>query len=441
MSVDLTGEMVRREIIQRREEGCSVDEVERKYEVVIKGNPPYMGTKLDRLWVELEKMTPRRDFPFHEPSDLEEIRETRPEGPRATGYAPSDEELYDRTYGAWLGRCAGCLLGKPVEGWPRDRIEGYLRLAGGYPLDNYFPLIAPLPEGYKLHPSYREAVLGSIEYMPRDDDMDYTILGLHVLEEHGADFTTEDIADEWLTYLPYRMVYTAERVTYRNLVNGVPPRSAGSYRNPYREWIGAQIRADIWGYVTPGMPERGAEYAYRDAALSHVKNGIYGEMFVSAMISAAFTTDDVVEIIKTGLSEIPASSRLAEAARNVLDWSEKYDDWQGAWDRVMEEYGGYHTVHTINNAALVLLGLLYGGGDFERTIVLSVMGGLDTDCNGATAGSIVGAVLGAETLPGKWIDPLDDRVKSVVTGFTDMRISDLAKRTCAVREKVHEGHS
>jgi len=70
-----------------------------------------------------------------------------------------------------------------------------------------------------------------------------------------------------------------------------------------------------------------------------------------------------------------------------------------------------------------------------------VMGGLDTDCNGATAGSIIGAILGAEALPGKWIDPLDDRVKSIVTGFTDMRISDLAKRTCAVREKVHERRS
>ena len=433
--------MVRREIIQRREEGCSVDEVERKYKAAIKGNPLDKGAKLDRLWEELVQLTPRPDFPFHEPSDLEEIRETRPEGPRATGYAPSDEELYDRTYGAWLGRCAGCLLGKPVEGWPRDRIEGYLRLAGGYPLDNYFPLITPLPEGYRLHPSYREAVLGSIECMPRDDDMDYTILGLHIMEEHGIDFTTENVADEWLTHLPYRMVYTAERATYRNLVNGVPPRCAASHRNPYREWIGAQIRADIWGYVTPGMPELGAEYAYRDAALSHVKNGIYGEMFVSAMISTAFTTDDVVEIIETGLSEIPGSSRLAEAARNVLDWSKEHDNWQGAWDRVMKEYGGYHTVHTINNAALVLLGLLYGSGDFERTIVLSVMGGLDTDCNGATAGSIIGAILGAEALPGKWIDPLDDRVKSVVLGFTDMRISDLAKRTCAVREEVHEQRS
>ncbi|UCD46202.1 MAG: ADP-ribosylglycohydrolase family protein [Candidatus Bathyarchaeota archaeon] len=400
-----------------------------------------MNKELDILWAELERLAPRPDFPFHEPSDLEGIREARPEGPRETGYAPSGEELYDRTHGAWLGRCSGCLLGKPVEGWTRERIESYLRLAETYPLDDYFPLLTPLQEGYRLHPSYRESVQGRIEGMPRDDDIDYTIIGLHVLEEHGSEFTTDDVAGEWLTHIPYRMVNTAERAAYRNLVNGLPPRSAASHRNPYREWIGAQIRADIWGYVTPGMPELGAEYAHRDASLSHVKNGMYGEMFVSAMVSAAFATDDVVEIIETGLSEIPGSSRLAEAAVNVLGWSEECGDWRGAWDRVMEEYGGFHTVHTINNAALVLLGLLYGGGDFEKTIVLSVMGGLDTDCNGATAGSIIGAVLGAEALPRKWIDPLDDRVRSAVTGFTDMRISDLARRTCAVREKIRERHS
>jgi ADP-ribosylglycohydrolase len=159
------------------------------------------------------------------------------------------------------------------------------------------------------------------------------------------------------------------------------------------------------------------------------------------MLSAAFVTDDLVEIIETGLSEIPDNSRLSEAVRDVMNWREEYDNWQEVWDRVMEKYGNYHPVHTINNAAIVILGLLYGGGDFERSISLSVMGGNDTDCNGATAGSIVGAILGADALPGKWIDPMNDRVKSIVVGFTDSRISDLAKRTCIIREKIYEKHS
>jgi len=206
--------------------------------------------------------------------------------------------------------------------------------------------------------------------------------------------------------------------------------------NPYREWIGAQIRADMWGYVTPGMPEYGAELAYRDAVLSHVKNGVYGEMFVSAMISGAFTTSDVEEIVKIGLSEIPSRSRLSEMIRDVIMWRKKYNDWRESWRRINEKYGHYHPVHTINNAALVLLGLLYGEGDFEKSITISVMGGWDADCNGATVGSILGVMLGADNLPEKWISPLNDRVESFVVGFNNCRISDLARRTFTIARNV-----
>jgi ADP-ribosylglycohydrolase len=276
---------------------------------------------------------------------------------------------------------------------------------------------------------------GSIDGMPRDDDLDYTILGLHILEEHGAAFTTADVGTEWLTHLPYSLVYTAERVAYRNLVNELTPPETASHRNPYREYIGAQIRADIWGYTAPGLPEVAAELAHRDASLSHVKNGIYGEMFVAAMISAAFSTDDVREAIEVGLSEIPESSRLAEAVRDVLRWSRECGDWRQAWERVMDSYGGYHWVHTINNAAFVLLGLLYGGGDLARSVSISVMAGFDTDCNGATAGSVVGAILGAKALPEGWVAPLKDRVRSILSGFSESSITDLSRRTCVIGER------
>jgi ADP-ribosylglycohydrolase len=274
--------------------------------------------------------------------------------------------------------------------------------------------------------------------MARDDDIDYTILGLHTLEENGLDFTSRDIANQWLSHLPYHMVYTAERAAYRNLVNGLEPPDSAVFRNPYREWIGAQIRADAFGYVAPGMPEVAAEFAFRDAAVSHVKNGIYGEMFVAAMLAAAFTTSNMEEIITIGLSEIPQNSRLAEAVRDVLDWSKKFPRWESAWEQVMQKYGGYHGVHTINNAAIVLLGLLYGGNDLTQTISIAVMGGLDTDCNGATAGSILGAAEGASALPSRWTAPLNDTIRSVVVGFDNSRISDLAARTVAVARRVRE---
>jgi ADP-ribosylglycohydrolase len=272
--------------------------------------------------------------------------------------------------------------------------------------------------------------------MVRDDDIDYTIINLHLLKNSGFKFTVSDVGNAWLNNLPYLKVYTAERVAYRNLVNGLAPPETATYMNPYREWIGAQIRADLWGYVTPGEPELGAELAHRDASLSHVKNGLYGEMFISAMISAAFTTNDIAEIINIGLSEIPEKSRLKKAIDDVVDWSKKYRDWRDTWEKINETYGHYHRVHTINNAALVLLGLLYGDGDYEKSITISVMGGWDTDCNGATTGSILGVILGSEKLPEKWIKPLNDRTESFVVGYNDSKISDLAKDTFKLAKKA-----
>jgi len=426
------GLLLQAEIAQRRQEGCDVTALAEKLKGL--GNHPAQAD-LEALFDKLQALKPRNDFPYEEPSDLESIRAARPDGPRRFEVAFAEPELHDRIWGAWLGRCAGCLLGKPVEGWLKEQIEGYLKLADLYPLTNYVPYLVPHPPEYLLHPSALEATRGHIEGMARDDDLDYTIMGLHTLEEHGLDFATGDVAAEWVTHFPYELVYTAERVAYRNLANGLAPPRSAFYRNPYREWIGAQIRADAWGYVSPGWPERAAELAFRDAALSHVKNGIYGEMWVAAMLAATFVEDDIREVVKIGLSEIPSNCRLAQAVHQVLSWSEECSTWEEAWERVAERYGEYHRVHTINNACLVLLGLLYGEGDFERAISIAVMGGWDTDCNGATTGSIMGALLGARALPEKWVAPLRDRLKSIITGFTECAISDLARRTLAVAKE------
>lgn len=427
--------LLQAELDQRREEGCDVTPLEARVAALDESATP---EALNTLYDELSALQPHPDFPYVEPSDLQTIRQERPAGPRSLSLELTQSDFEDRILGAWLGRCAGCTLGKPVEGWSRKQIRGYLELAGEYPLQDYVPFIEPAPEGYSLHPSQIETTRGHIQYMARDDDIDYTILGLHILEQFGPDFTTRNVAETWLTHLPYKMVYTAERVAYRNLVNGLEPPQTAIYRNPYREWIGARIRADAFGYAAAGQPEVAAELAFRDASLSHVKNGIYGAMFVAAMLAAAFATDDVREVIEIGLSEIPARSRLAEAMRQVLAWHAHYDHWEAAWKEVNRAFGGYHWVHTINNAALVVLGLLYSEGDqvLERSITIAVMGGWDTDCNGATVGSIVGAMKGASALPEKWVGPLNDRARSYVAGYDNSRISELAQRTAAIARWV-----
>ena len=210
--------------------------------------------------------------------------------------------------------------------------------------------------------------------MERDDDMDYPILGLIALEERGDKFSPRAMANVWMKHMPVNLLYTAERAAYRNFVAGYWPPESATYRNPHREWIGAQIRADMFGYAAPGWPEKAAELAFRDASISHVKNGIYGEMFVAAMLAAAYVTDDIIEIINVGLSEIPANCRLAEAVHDTLGWCQELNDWEAVWDKIKERYGHYSGVHTINNAALVVLGLYFGNTDYENGIVISVRG-------------------------------------------------------------------
>ena len=154
----------------------------------------------------------------------------------------NDIDLFDRIYGAWLGRAAGCALGKPVEKWPKQVIEEYLRHYDALPLDNYIPAIKASPANHPEHffVSGMDCTRGNITLMPRDDDMDFTILGLSVLEDYAADFTSVDVGNAWLDRLPYNLVYTAERVAYRNLINDLLPPYSALSDNPFREWIGVK---------------------------------------------------------------------------------------------------------------------------------------------------------------------------------------------------------
>ncbi len=422
-SLDSLRQLVREEIIQRSEEGADTTGALERWE---------QAQDADALWQlyrELQAAPLRADFPYCEPIELDAIRAEREASLQALPLTLSEGELYDRLYGAWLGRVAGCMLGKPVEGWRHERIRRYLEGANAYPLRDYFPPESRTPPEGVPQP-YTYCTKGHFEGGTRDDDTDYTLLALLIFERYGAAFSTRQVGEMWLHYLPAHLTYTAERRAYINLLNELPLSEVPVYLNPYREWIGARIRADFWGYVAPGMPERAAEFAYRDAALSHVKNGVYSAMFTAAMIATAFATQDVEQIIQAGLAQIPARSREAEMVRDCLRWRGECYDWQEAFARMQERfYGCYAWVHAINNDAIVLNALLWGWPDFEQVITIAVMQGLDTDCNGATAGSIWGAAFGARQLPAKWIEPLHDQLESALSGCCHNRISHLATRT------------
>jgi ADP-ribosylglycohydrolase len=343
-----------------------------------------------------------------------------------------EPELADRVLGGWLGRIAGNMLGKPVEQgdlWTRGRIDRYLRRAAALPLTDYLPEPPTEEDGLRLRPEWRACVRGRIHGSCRDDDVDYAVLGLDLLETHGFGFSTEQVGDLWLLRLPYLQTFTAERAAYRNLANGLRPPLTATYDNPYQEWIGALIRADVHGWTSPGLPRRAAALARRDAVLSHTGNGVYGAMFAAALIAAAFTAPTVRHALDEALAVVPASSRLARTVRRVVALHATRMTWEDTLTTMEAETAGLGWIHTVPNIAVLTAGLLYGDGDFTRTITLTVRGGLDTDSNGATAGSVAGVLTGAAAIPPQWTQPLQDTVRSAVFGFDGARISELAQRT------------
>lgn len=350
-----------------------------------------------------------------EPNELDAIRALRPPGPRKLEGRLSRQALRERLKGAWLGRAAGCTLGAPVENWPVASMERLAASCGmPFPPEDYWRTHpAPFTERYGMD-TVENYLARQIRYVPVDDDLAYTILGLLILERYGPDFTTENVAAAWLEYLP--MACTAEHAALENLRAGVPADKAGAKDNPYQQWIGAGIRCDPWAYACPGHPERAAEWAWRDARLSHRQNGIYGAMFFAAAISAAFAVDTPVEALRIGLTEIPKSCRLARDVRWALRKAPPLRDWREARTAVDERFPEMSSVHTNNNACLTVFGLVLGEADFTRTVGITVAMGLDNDCTAATAGSLLGAVIGARNVPEHWWVPFQNRTRTYLKG-------------------------
>lgn len=368
-----------------------------------------------------------------EPDDLSAITALWPARPGTTEVT---DELDDRLLGAWTGRAAGCLLGKPVEKIPRHGIREILQSQGRWPLSDWFTAQG-LPDDVAARwPWNRRSAATSlaenIDGMPEDDDLNFAMLALDLHERHGDDLTTDDVADSWLANLPGGRVFTAERVAYRNLLLGDSAPVTARRHNPFREWIGAQIRTDVHGWVHPGDPARAARAAWVDARLSHVRNGVYGAMFVAAMCAQAVVSDDVDDVVDTGLAVVPPHSRYAEAVRFGIEVAQTRVPQEESLDRIHERYGHLHWVHVLNNAALLAYALVASEGDLETAICAAVTGGWDTDSVGATAGSVCGALAGARRLPARWVEPLQNRVASSLPGFDGVGLDELAARTRAV---------
>lgn len=384
---------------------------------------------------EMKKLPIDAALARQEPDALGAIRALRLDGPRKMWKA-LDASYQDKLEGAMLARFAGCTLGAPVEFWSIEDMKGWADYLGfGFPPVDYWPKIkSPNNLRYGVSPceAYTREKLCCV---PVDDDITYTVLGLLIAEDFGIDFTVDDVGKAWLQYLPYAC--TAEDVALRNLKNGVAPMAAADVDNPYCQWIGADIRSDPWAYMAPAWPEKAAELAYRDAYISHRRNGIYGEMFFAAAQSAAFVTDNAVDALRIGLTEIPRDCSLHRDVTWALEEAKNISNYREARDAMEDKFKGMPRVHTNNNAALTVWGLTIGGNDVTKVISETVAMGMDNDCTAATAGSIVGAIVGKRGVPAHWHDKFNDTVLTYLTGAEHQTITGLLRRFAAVAEKIY----
>ncbi|MCY4537612.1 MAG: ADP-ribosylglycohydrolase family protein [Chloroflexi bacterium] len=385
---------------------------------------------------ELRALPDDPDLGAAEPNDLDGIRALRPDGPRRYWTALPGSDYRNRLEGAMLGRFAGCTLGSIVELWEPDKMERWAAYLGdAFPPIDYWSE-AERPFEFKYETSRRDAFTPSkMDGAPTDDDLIYTQLGMLILEDYGPDFTVDDVGSAWVKYLP---VSPASPVL-GNLQAGVPPMKAADVDNPTMFWIIGDIRSDPWGYAAPGYPEKAAEFAWRDATVSSRRNGIYGAMYVSAVIAAAFALGDPMAAVEAGLSEIPADCVLAREVRWALDAADDIKDYLAARAAADERYAGMHLVHTINNVALTIWGLKIGGDDFTKVIGETVAMGMDNDCTAASAGSIFGAAYGKRAIPEQWTRNFNNKAHSFIIGTESFAIDDMVNRFTALAGQVMSG--
>lgn len=326
----------------------------------------------------------------------------------------SVDQYKDKVLGGWLGQMIGNIFGLPTEG-------------------HFITAMGP------TNLTYYQSIPNSAF---ADDDTFNDLVWLFALEKYGLDLTSLDLAEEWKIQLPAGSMACANWKARLNIEEGImPPLSGHPSYNEYNLYIDAQIEADIWGLISPGMPDVGTDYASLMGELMAYSDGEYGGRFIAALYSLAFIEDDIPTMINKALEFIPKESRYYEVIQAAIKAWETYpDSYRRARSEVYRNY--YKAGQTPSsgwviadvNGAMVVLALLYGQGDFDQTLALAVQFGLDNDCNAATAGGILGAFIGAENIPDRWKNPLNNLYFNNVLRQAPsyLLISDIADRTAKI---------
>jgi ADP-ribosylglycohydrolase len=289
----------------------------------------------------------------------------------------SRTEYSDKVLACWLGKNIGGTLGAPFE------IRKYV---------NALEFYDPVPDG-----------------PAPNDDLDLQLVWLKMLEDRGIDPSLSDFADYWKRYLS-AYPWNEYGFCHRNLERGLMPPISGCFENYFVDDMGSPIRSEIWACIAPGDPQLAASMAWKDAVLDHAGGeGMYGEMFWAAVESAAFVVRDPRTLIQIGLAMIPLPCAISRVIREALWCSDNGIRWAEARERIATFHGHYMPCNATPNHGFTILGWLYGEG-YGDSLCKAVNCGYDTDCTGATLGSVLGIVGGTGSIPEEWKRPIGDTI-------------------------------
>lgn len=374
----------------------------------------------------------REDWPYVEPDDLDEIRA---EGGDPPSWTLRPDERAARAEAAFGARVAGCMLGKPFEFDPTlDELRAALEPLGEWPLRDYMPEAA-VPRLREVQGQMPELVRERIDHVAPDDDLNYTIVGMLLLEAHGEGWTRDDLLTQWHYQLPVRATFGPERtILIRSAIATLTPDP--SWRqdwtralNPGAELCGALIRVDAYAYACLGEPARAAAMAWRDASTTHRRTGVYAAMFVAAAQAAMPCTDDPLDAFEVALACVPARSRFAERARAALGDVRAARDWEDGYRRAHERFPGYTHCRVYQEIG-TLMNTMRFARDPGEGICLQVMQGNDTDSFGATAGSMLGLRHGP--IAERWLAPFRDDLRMALATFHERSLAAVTRRMGAV---------
>lgn len=306
------------------------------------------------------------------------------------------EQLLDKIKGAWAAQTIGVTYGGPTEfHFTKSRIPDTVPIS--WSDSSLYKMMTRNPAVY--------------------DDIYMDLTFVEVMEEHGLDAPAKAHAEAY-SKAGFWLWHANQQARY-NILQGMSPPMSGNWKyNPHADDIDFQIESDFIGIMNPGMPNTAKTLCDKVGHIMNSGDGYYGGLFVAGMYAHAFVENNIKDIIEKALTLIPSESTFYQCIADVVKWHEQYPgDWKKNWDRLESKWGSdvgcpsgvlrNYNIDAKINAAYVVIGLLYGNGDFGRTLEIATRCGQDSDCNPATAGAILGTIVGYRQIPDEWSKGLE----------------------------------